>query len=128
MLLCSVVLYILFIRSGLEMASNALLISIVTRSVLCGGRLELMPSCTVCVRLVSSVVVEWFGLYPCCVGDSGMCGVILCSKRRSMTLDGVQSSVIGLYDAASVGVLFGLRIVIILPIFQMSGIMQCAYE
>ena len=45
-------------RSGLGMASNALLMSIVISSVLCGGRLEFMPSCTVCVRLVSSVVVE----------------------------------------------------------------------
>lgn len=49
-------------RSGLEMASKALLMSIVISSVLCGGRLELMPSCIFCVRLVSSVVVEWCGL------------------------------------------------------------------
>ena len=48
--------------------------------------------------------------------------------RRSITLEGVQSSVMGLYDAASVGVLLGLSSVMILPIFQMSGIIQCAYE
>ena len=31
------------------------------------------------------------------------------SMRRSMVLDGVQSSVIGLYEAASVGSLFGFN-------------------
>ena len=62
MLLCSVVLYILLMRSGLGMASKALLMSIVMSSVLFGGLLEFMPSCTFCVRFVSSVVVEWCGL------------------------------------------------------------------
>ena len=46
----------------------------------------------------------------------------------STTLDGVQSSVMGLYDAGLVGVLLGLRSVMILPIFQSEGIMQCVYE
>ncbi len=77
------------------MASKALLMSIVIRSVRCGF-LELMPSCIFCVRFVSSVVVEWCGLYPCCVGDSGMCGVVMRIISRSTTLDGVQSNVIGL--------------------------------
>ena len=54
-----------------------------------------------------------------------MCGVAVFSMRRSMTLDGVQSSVIGLYEAASVGDLLGLRNVIILPVFQMNGILEC---
>ena len=57
-----------------------------------------------------------------------MCGVAVFSMRRSMTLDGVQSSVIGLYEAASVGDLLGLRSVIILPVFQMNGILECVYE
>ena len=57
-----------------------------------------------------------------------MCGVVLCKMRRSTTLDGVQRSVMGLYDAASVGVLFGFRSVMILPSFQICGIIQCAYE
>ena len=54
-----------------------------------------------------------------------MCGVAVFSMRRSMTFDGVQSSVIGLYEAASVGDLLGLRSVIILPVFQMNGILEC---
>ena len=62
------------------------------------------------------------------MGDSGIYGVVLCNMRRSTTLDGVQSSVMGLYEAASVGVLFGFRSVIILPSFQICGMMQCAYE
>lgn len=41
------------------MASKALLISIVRSSVLCAGLRELMPSFMLCVRFVSSVVVEW---------------------------------------------------------------------
>ena len=40
------------------MASKALLMSIVTSSVLCGGLLEFIPSFTFCSRLVSNVVVE----------------------------------------------------------------------
>ena len=45
---------------------------------------------------VRSVVVEWLGLYPCCMGESGMKGVVTVRMRRSMTLDGVQSNIIGL--------------------------------
>ena len=30
-----------------------------------------------CVSVVRSVVVECKALKPCCVGDSGMCGVIV---------------------------------------------------
>ena len=41
-----------------------------------------------------------------------------------MTLDGVLSSVMGLYEAASVGVLFGLSNVMILPSFHMLGMLQ----
>ena len=39
-----------------------------------------------------------------------------------MILEGVHSSVIGLYEAASVGGLFGFSSVMILPIFQSCGI------
>ena len=52
--------------------------------------------------------------------------MVLRRIRRSTTLEGVQSSVIGLYDAASVGALFGLSNVMIFPSFQMFGIVQCA--
>ena len=76
------------------MASKALLMSIVMSSVLFAGLRELMPSCVCCVMFVRSVVVEWSGLYPCCIGESGMKGVVTVRMRRSMTLDGVQSNVI----------------------------------
>ena len=52
---------------------------------------------------VVNVLVECFGLKPCCVGDSGMCGVIRFSMSRSMTLKAVLSSVMGLYEVRSVG-------------------------
>jgi hypothetical protein len=41
------------------MASKALLMSIVRCNVLCVGLPELLPSFMLCVRFVSSVVVEW---------------------------------------------------------------------
>ena len=72
MLLCMSVLNILFMRLWRGMASNALLMSSVTRSVLCAGLTELMPSKTFCVRSVRRVFVECSGLKPCCVGARGM--------------------------------------------------------
>lgn len=54
-----------------------------------------------------------------------MCGVDVLRMRRSMTFDGVLSNVMGLYEAASVGDLLGLRSVIILPTFHMYGILEC---
>ena len=48
MLLCMFVLSILFVRLWRGMASKALLMSSVTRSVLCAGLAELMPSKTLC--------------------------------------------------------------------------------
>jgi hypothetical protein len=79
---------------GIE--SNALLMSTVVRSVRCAGRLQFTLSMVCCVRLVSSVLVECSGLKPCCVGESGMCGLTSGSMRRSAILEGVQRSVIGL--------------------------------
>ena len=58
MLLCSVVLYTLFMSGSLGMASKALLMSIVVSSVLFAGRLALIPSCVCCVMFVRSVFVE----------------------------------------------------------------------
>ena len=69
--------------------------SIVVKSVLCAGLFELMPSKT-CVKLVSRVFVECSGQNPCCVGARGTSGWIMFSIRRSVILDGVQSSVIRL--------------------------------
>ena len=57
-----------------------------------------------------------------------MYGVVILRIKRSTTLEGEQSSVMGLYEAASVGFLLGFRSVMILPIFQMLGMMQCEYE
>ena len=78
------------------MASNALLMSIVVKSVLCAGLFELMPSKICCVKLVSKVFVESSGRNPCCVGARGTSGWIMFRIRRSVMLDGVQSSVMGL--------------------------------
>ena len=71
------------------MASKALLISIAINSVLLCGFLLLKPSVMSCVSFVSSVFVECRDLNPCCVGDSGMSGVMRFSIRRSITLNGV---------------------------------------
>ena len=46
------------------------------------------------------------------------------SIRRSVILDGVQSSVMGLQEEGVVGSLFGFSIMMILPCFQMFGIRQ----
>ena len=57
--------------------SKALLISFVTRCVVCVGLGKFRPSCMYCVIVVRSVVVEYRALKPGCVGDKGMCGVIV---------------------------------------------------
>ena len=57
------------------MASKALLMSSVTRSVLCGLLVlwcVLIPSCILCVRSVRRVFVECRGLKPCCEGERRM--------------------------------------------------------
>ena len=86
-----IVLYSLSV-SVTGMASNALLMSIV-KSVLCAGLFELLPSKTCCVRLVSRVLLGCSGRNPCCVGARGTSGWFISSKRRSVTFDGMQSSV-----------------------------------
>ena len=106
------------------MASKALLMSIVVRSVRCGGGPKLMPSTVRCVRFVSKVLVECNARKPCCDWARGMWGVILLRIRRSVILDGVQSSAMGLYDDGCVGSLFGLSMVMIVPCFQMLGMLQ----
>ena len=104
------------------MASKALLISSVTRSVLCAGLAELMPSKTLCVRSVRRVFVECSGRKPCCDGARGMWGVAICRIRRSVTLEGVHRSVMGRCEDGIVGFLLGLGIVIMIPCFQVLGI------
>ena len=107
------------------MASKALLMSSVTRSVLCAGLAELMPSKTLCVRSVRRVFVECKGLKPCCDESRGMCGVVICNMRRSVTLEGVQRSVMGRCEDGSLGSLLGLGMVMMIPCFQMLGIVLC---
>ena len=107
------------------MATKALPMSIVVKSVLCESLFELMPSKT-CVRLVSKVFVEYNGRNKCCVGARGTSGWIMFSIRCSVILDGVQSTVLGLQDEGVVSSLFGLSIVMILACFQMFGIGQWA--
>ena len=55
------VLYSLFVGLCQGMASKALLMPMVVKSVLCAGLFELMPSKTCCVGLVSKVFVECNG-------------------------------------------------------------------
>ena len=124
-LLCMFVLSILFVRLWRGMASKALLMSSVTRSVLCGGLAELMPSKTLCVRSVRRVFVECSGLKPCCDGSKGMCGLVSVSMSRSVILEGVQRSVMGRCEEGNVGSLLGFGMVMMIPCFQMLGIVLC---
>ena len=66
--------------------------------------------------------MECLGLKPCCVGDSGMCGVMYCRTSLSSILEGLHRSETVLYDARSVGGLFGFRSGMILACFHMLGI------
>lgn len=50
------------------------------------------------------------------------------SMRRSVILDGVQSSGMGLYEEGRVAFLLGLSCVMMEPYFHMLGILQCASE
>ena len=56
------VLNILFVRLWRGMASKALLMSCVTRTILFGGLAELISPKTVCVMFVRRVFVEYSGL------------------------------------------------------------------
>ena len=78
-----------------------------------------------CVSVVRSVVVGCRALKPCCVGDSGMCGVIVLRVSLSRILTGLHNKEIGLYDMGSVGVLFALSMAIILPFFHMFETLLC---
>ena len=82
--------------SGNGIKGFTLLMSTVVKSVICAGLFELMPSKTCCVRLVCKVFVECSGRNPCCVGARGTSGWIIFSIMRSVILDRVQNSVLGL--------------------------------
>lgn len=123
-LLCMSVLYILSVSLWRGMASKALLMSNVARSVLCGG-FELMPSKIFWVRSVRRVFVECSGLKPCCEESKGMCGLVSVRMRRSATLEGVHKRVMGRWEEGWRGSLLGLGMVIMVPCFQMLGIVLC---
>lgn len=122
------VLSILFMRMCLGTVSNALLMSMAAMSVLCAGFCVFSPSSVVCVRVVRSVVVEWCGLKPCCVGDSGMSELIWFRTSLSKIFEGLGRSEIGLYEAGSVGFLLGFRIGMMLACFQEVGMVLCVSE
>ena len=94
-LLCMFVLCSLSVSLFWGMASNALLISIIVKSVLV-CLFELMPSKTYCVRFDSNVFVECRDPSTCCVRASGTPGCIMFSIRRSGILDGEYSIAMGL--------------------------------
>ena len=54
-----------------------------------------------------------------------MWGFICVWISLSVTLEGVQRSVMGRCEDGSVGSLLGLGMVIMTPCFQMSGIVSC---
>ena len=70
--------------------------SIVAKSVLCAGLGVFRPSCMSCVSVVRSVVVECWARNPCCVCESGMCGLMFVRTNLSSILTGLQSREIGL--------------------------------
>ena len=75
---------------------KALLMSIVASSVLCAGLGIFRPSCMYCVSVVRSVAVECKALKPCCVGGSGMSGVVVLRISLSRILMGLHNNEIGL--------------------------------
>ena len=77
------------------MVSKALLMCIAASSDLCAGVRWLKPPVMFCVRLVSSVLVEWCGLKPYCVGDRGMCGLVMLRTSLSCNFDVLQRRDIG---------------------------------
>ena len=105
------------------MASTALLMSIVARSVLYAGLGTFRPSCMYCVIVVRSVVVECRALKPSCVGDRGMCDVNVLRISLSRILIGFHKKEIGLYDQNSVGILLRLSMGEVLLLFQMCGVL-----
>ena len=55
----------MFMRVRWSTVSKAFVKSKATITVRCGGRFWLKPVMTWLERLVSALVVEWFGLNPC---------------------------------------------------------------
>ena len=70
-----------------------------------------------CVGVARSVVVECRALKPCCVGDRGMCGVIVLRISISRIFIGLLNKELCLYDEGCVGILLCLGTGMILPFF-----------
>ena len=108
--------------------SKALEMSMVASRVRAAGFLLLKPSSMSLVMLVRTVVVECWGLKPCCDVSRGMLGLILFSINRSNTLDVVLRSEMGLYESADFGSLFGFRIGIMIAVFHEFGMKLCLMQ
>ena len=76
--------------SVLGTVSNALLMSIVARSVWCAGFSAFRALCMCCVSVVRNNVVECLALKPCCVGERGMSGMMRFRMSPSRILRGLQ--------------------------------------
>ena len=98
--------------------------SIAMRIVLLWGVLWLKPSSMSYVSCVSKVLVECFGLKPCCVDDSGIYDIFRFSTRSSKTFKAVLNSLMGLYEVTSVESLLGLKIATMMPCFHVFAILQ----
>ena len=106
--------------------SKTLLISIATIMVRFGG-LALKPDRMSWVKSVSNVVVECFGLNPCCCWTKGSEGDISLSISFSKSLETVDKREIGLYEEGCFGSLFGLSIGMMMACFQKGGIVLCVH-
>lgn len=116
---------ILLFNLGILTVSKALLMSRVTRTVRDGGCFWLKPSLMVLMMLCSAVLVECLGLKPCWCGFGGMLSVMWWRMVFSRTLAiGVRSE-IGLKDGPSLWFFPGFGMGMILPSFQICGMVFC---
>ena len=67
--------------------SEALLKSVVVRSVLRAGFAALRPSRNIYVMCVRGAYVEWLGQRPYCAGEIGICSVMFCRSNFSSILE-----------------------------------------
>lgn len=71
---------------------------------------------------------ECCDLNPCCVLDSGWCGVMRYSMSPPVIFDSVQKSVIGLCEEGCVESLFVFDIVMMMPCFQLCFGRSCDWR
>ena len=97
--------------------------SIAVRTVLWGGLFWLKPFMMGSMIEWSAVVVECFVLKPCWCESAGRWGLIMVWMVDSSILARGERRAMGLYDVCVLGSLFGLRMGMILAIFQLVGMM-----